>query len=172
MAKTCLNCGVTHMKPEKYFGVDKKRKDGLNIYCKECNREFYKFYSERFKKPKEERKCRYSKCNIVFSTSKLNKEYCCPTHRKYASMERVGLEKTKEHSNFMRRFRRKKEKAENSRKHWTFEDIEILMDSKKEGISYKEIALRLNRKVEAVQNKFYSILKQRGLKSDLKKISE
>lgn len=164
MAKTCLNCGVTHMKPEKYFGVDKKRKDGLNVYCKECNKEFYKFYWDKHRKPQNEVKCGYSKCNVVFLTSKPNKEYCCETHRKYASNERIGLEKVKEHSNFMRRLRRNKETASNSRKHWTFEDIEILMDSKRDGISYKEISILLNRKVEAVQNKYYLILKERGLK--------
>lgn len=38
--KTCSKCIVT--KPESAFGVDSRRKDGLNPQCKECRSASYK----------------------------------------------------------------------------------------------------------------------------------
>jgi hypothetical protein len=35
--KVCVRCGIE--KDESEFGVDNKKKDGLNIYCRECVKE-------------------------------------------------------------------------------------------------------------------------------------
>lgn len=108
MAKTCANCGQTHIKADKYFYKDKSRKDGLAVYCIACVKEFTAFYEERGKPPKTLKTCEYSKCNNTFETRMERKKFCCGSCNSKAYQERKGLEDVRFRQNFLKKLRRKK----------------------------------------------------------------
>ena len=164
MAKTCKRCGETHIKAEKYFYKDRTRKDGLQPCCIECAKKATAYYEEKGKPPKEKRTCEYSKCNNTFKTRKPNKKFCCNSCNSKAYQERKGLEDVRFRQNFLKKLNRKKEERPNSHKLWSFEDIEILMDKRKEGIKFKDIGKILGRSSESCLNKYFVTTKKRNAK--------
>ena len=166
MTKVCPRCKMTYMFAEKHFHKDKSRKDGLNPYCKKCSNEQYKFYGDLKKKPLLEKECDYSKCNNKFTTRMESKRFCCSSCNSKAYQERKGLEDVRFRQNFLKKLNRKKEVRTISYKHWSFEEIEILMDNRKEGLQFKEIAKMLGRTSIACMTKHSDILKKRNIKKD------
>ena len=47
---------------------------------------------------------------------------------------------------------------------YTKEEIDILLQGRKDGLSFKEIANKLGRDVKSVQNKYYNVIKKTGTK--------
>ncbi len=43
-SKTCTKCGIKHAATPEFFGPDKRRKDGLQSQCRECDKERDKKY--------------------------------------------------------------------------------------------------------------------------------
>ena len=161
MAKVCPRCKMTYMFAEKHFYKDKTRKDGLQPYCIECAKKNTAYYEEIGKPPKEKRTCEYSKCNNTFETRKPNKRFCCGSCNSKAYQERKGLEDVRFRQNFLKKLNRKKEPKPNTRKIWTFEDVEILMDKRKLGMQFKEIGKILGRSSESCLNKYFLTQKKR-----------
>lgn len=164
MTKTCIYCGITHIKAEKHFYKDKARKDGLQPYCIECAKKNTAYYEERGKPPKTLKTCEYSKCNNTFETRVERKRFCCGSCNTKAYHERKGLEDVRFRQNFLKKLRRKKEAKPNTKKIWTFEEVEILMDNRKDGMMFKEIAKLLGRTSDACMNKYFLINKKRNNK--------
>lgn len=161
MAKTCPECGITHIVEHKYFHKDKSRKDGLKPYCKVCANKHYSYYASLKTNPIETKFCEH--CNKEFKTNIKKKRFCCGSCNSKAYQQRIGIEKARFRQNFLKRLSRKKEVKPNRYKLWSFEDIEILMDSRREGIMFKDIGLKIGRSVESCIKKHTDILKERGL---------
>ena len=166
LSKKCINCGEIHLMAKKHFHKDRSRKDGLKPYCKKCANEQYRFYGDLKKKPLLEKECDYSKCNNKFTTRMESKRFCCSSCNCKAYQERKGLEDVRFRQNFLKKLSRKKEVRTISRKAWKFEEIEILMDNRKEGLQFKEIAKMLGRSSVACMTKHSDILKKRNIKKD------
>ncbi len=161
MSKTCINCKKIFMKPEKYFGKDKKRKDGLNVYCKECTRNMQQYYTARTYKQKDIKKCEH--CDKEFATAYKHKKFCCKKCRLKKRLEN-NYDKIMTRRNFLKRFNRKKEIVINSKKHWASEEIGILLEMRDKGYSYKEIGAKLGRSSCGCEWKYNDTFKkiQRG----------
>lgn len=164
MAKTCKKCGNTHIKVEKYFYKDKTRKDGFQPYCIKCAKEMTAYYEEKGKPPKDKRVCDWKDCNNTFETRDKKKRFCCNSCNRKDYQYRKGLENVRFRQNFLKKLNRKKEVKTNGRKKWTFGEIEILMDMRKENKSFKEIAKILLRSSDACMNKYFVIMKARNAK--------
>lgn len=162
MAKTCVECGTTHIVEQKYFHKDKSRKDGLKPYCKVCANKHYSYYASLKTNPIETKFCEH--CNKEFKTNIKKKRFCCGSCNSKAYQQRIGIEKARFRQNFLKKLNRKKEPKANTNKIWTFKDIEILMDSRKENIKFKEIGKILGRSSEACVHKHRSVLRKRGFK--------
>ena len=50
----CTKCGLLYWPPERYFYVDKSRKDGFCLYCKSCASQYQKGNRESINKIKRE----------------------------------------------------------------------------------------------------------------------
>lgn len=161
MAKTCKRCGITHIKAEKYFYKDRTRKDGLQPYCIECAKKETVYYEEKGKPPKTKKICEWKDCNNIFETRMEKKKFCCNNCNSKAYQFKKGLEVVRFRQNFLKKLNRKKEQRPNSRKLWSFEDIEILMDKRKEGIKFKDIGKILGRSSESCLNKYFITMKKR-----------
>ena len=46
MSKVCSKCKEEFLATEEYFSKDRKTKDGLQTYCKNCNKEYQKKWRE------------------------------------------------------------------------------------------------------------------------------
>jgi len=164
MSKTCPNCKKIYMKEKKHFNVDKTRKDGLSFYCKYCNRNIVAYYEEKRKAPKIKKICAYSKCNNTFETRMERKRFCCNSCNSKDYQERKGLENTRFRQNFLKKLNRRKELKPNTRKPWSFDEIAILFDMRKEDKKFKEIGKILGRSSEACLNKYFLVKREKETK--------
>lgn len=166
MSKTCPRCNKTYMLEKKYFYKNKSNKDGLASICKNCRKEEYLFYKKINSKILT-KVCEYKECNNTFTTTLDFKKYCCVYCRDRANKFKNGKQTYRDKVNFKIRFNSFKEleNATNYRKKWSIEDIETLLSMRDNGISFKEIGLKLKRKSINCWKKYNSLQnKSKGLK--------
>lgn len=163
MAKTCPRCNNTFIFQDKHFYKDKSRADGLTSICKECKSKEEKYYRDIRKSNKEKitKECESKSCNNVFTTTREDKLFCC---KKCSNLQNYHNRCEKGYRikrNFELRFKRSKINAEQSHKKWSEKDISIMVEMKRNGAKFKEIAEKLNRSVFACTLKYGKILKEK-----------
>lgn len=163
MTKVCPRCKSTYMFAEKHFHKDKSRKDGLSPTCKKCKNEDSLFYKSKIKVQKEMfiLKCEHEKCNVVFTTFRTDKKFCCKKCRDNQFYLTKFKEGYGDKRAFKARFKRSKENPKNARLKWNKKDISKLIEMRDSKIPYKEIAKVLKRGVDAC------IIKYKNIKKDM-----
>lgn len=157
--KYCAMCKET-LSFDK-FSINKKRKDGLQCYCKKCNSEINIFYKDRKKLPKDKRTCKLDGCEITFETRNKDKNFCCKNHsQKYHNKIKNNDKEYRFKYEFKAKFQRKKEPKLNNYKKWTEQEDILLIQKKDEGLIYKEIAILLGRSSDSCQSR-YKLLSRR-----------
>lgn len=139
------------------FSINRKRKDGLQCYCKTCSAENDKFYQDK-KKPTLKKVCQ---CGTSFETKSTIKTFChndCKV--KYFNKLNNGSGNYKFKYEFKRKFEARNEAKPNNFKKWTgYEDL-LILENRKNKIKWKDIALQLGRSTYSCKTRMRDLKKK------------
>lgn len=152
--KTCPMCKET-LSFDK-FSINRKRKDGLQCYCKTCSAENDKFYQDK-KKPTLKKVCQ---CGTNFETKSTIKTFCtndCKV-KYFNKLNNSTIDRFK--YDFKIKLEAKKEPKPNNFKKWTkYEELTIL-EHRKNKTKWKDIALELGRSSQSCKTRMRDLKKK------------
>lgn len=114
--KRCSHC--TQTKKEEYFHKNKSKKDGLSLWCKECNREWKQGYMKRNKQKIRES----SKVYRAKNRDKLCKHNLKMYYADHEENKRKGRERMEN----VRKLDPEKSKADGRRYYWRHRDKRLV----------------------------------------------
>lgn len=141
----------------KEFSINRKRKDVLQCYCKDCSNEMNKFYHDK-KKPTLKKVCQ---CGTTFETKSTIKAFCTKECKvKYFNKLNNSNANYKFKYEFKRKFEARNEPKPNNFKKWTgYEDL-LIFEFRKNKIKWKEIALQFGRSTDSCKTRFRDLKKK------------
>lgn len=161
--KYCPMCKET-LSVDK-FSLNRKRKDGLQCYCKRCSAN-----SDKFSRDKQ--KTTFKKvciCGIAFETKSTIKKFCCnecktKRHNKINNSNKEYRYKYE----FKRKFEAKQEEKPNNFKKWTKYDDLILIELRKNKTKWKDIGLHFGRSTESCKTRIKNLKKDKDASKIIK----
>ena len=153
--KTCPMCKET-LSFDK-FSINRKRKDGLQCYCKSCSAKENKFYQDK-KKPTLKKVCQ---CGTTFETKSTIKTFCTKDCKvKYFNKLNNSNANYRFKYEFKRKFEARNEPKLNNFKKWTgYEDL-LIVEHRKNKIKWKDIALELGRSSQSCKTRMRDLKKK------------
>lgn len=146
--KTCSMCKET-LSFDK-FSINRKRKDGLQCYCKSCSAENDKFYQHK-KRPLIEKICQ---CGTKFKTRSTIKTFChndCKV-KYFNKLNNSTIDRFK--YDFKIKLEAKKEPKPNNFKKWTKYEELTMLEHRASKMKWKQIALELGRSSQSCKTRF------------------
>lgn len=143
--KLCPNCNEI-----KEFAINRKRKDGLQCYCKDCSNEMNKFYLDK-KKPTLKKVCQ---CGTNFETKSTIKTFCTKSCKiKYFNKLNNSNANYRFKYDFKKKLEAKKEPKPNNFKKWTKYEELTLLEHRASKMKWKQIALELGRSSQSCKTR-------------------
>ena len=138
------------------FSINRKRKDGLQCYCKTCSAKGHKFYQDK-KKPTLKKVC---KCGVAFETKSTIKTFCTNSCKvKYFNkINNSTIDRFK--YDFKIKLEAKKEPKPNNFKKWTKYEELTMLEHRASKMKWKQIALELGRSSQSCKTRMRDLKKK------------